>query len=122
MIIFPQVSIYKSSATFKYPSLFHPFMIHKKKLQRLTKIVLPLLKKYGVARAGIFGSYARGEETKNSDIDMLVEFKGRKSLLDLVRLERELQDLLGEKVDLLTYNSINHIIKERIMKEEVKIL
>ena len=97
-------------------------MIHQKKIQHIAKIAIPLLKKYGVAKAGIFGSYARGEETKNSDVDMLIEFKGRKSLLDLVGLERELQEILHKKVDLLTYNSINHLLKERILNEEVKIL
>ena len=97
-------------------------MIHQKKIQHIAKIAIPLLKKYGVAKAGIFGSYARGEETKKSDVDMLIEFKGRKSLLDLVGLERELQEILHKKVDLLTYNSINHLLKERILNEEVKIL
>ncbi len=97
-------------------------MIHQKKLQRIAKIAIPLLKKYGVARAGIFGSYARGEETKKSDVDMLVEFKGRKSLLDLVGLELELKKVLKRKVDLITYNSIYPPLKDRILGDEVKIL
>jgi len=54
------------------------------------KIVL-LLKKNGVVKAGLFGSYARKENNKKSDIDILVKFKGRKSLLDLAGLELQLE-------------------------------
>ena len=54
-------------------------------------IIKKILKKNGIARAGIYGSYARGDYKKNSDVDILIEFKG--SLLNLVRIERE----LGEK-------------------------
>ena len=88
-------------------------------LEKIAKKILPILKKNGVAKAGIFGSVARGEQKKGSDIDILVEFDG--SLLDLVRLERELQEKLGRKVDLLTYNSISPYLKERILKDEVRI-
>ncbi len=93
-----------------------------KEINKIRNIVLPLLKKNGVVKAGIFGSYARGKFTKKSDIDILIKFKGRKSLLDLVGLEMELEKALKKKVDLLTYNSINHLLKDKIMKEEVKIL
>jgi len=82
-----------------------------------------ILKKNKVVRAGIFGSYARGEQKKNSDIDILIEVKGRKfSLLDLVRLERELGEILGKKVDLLTYGGVNPMIKNYILEDEVKII
>ncbi|MBI4163141.1 MAG: nucleotidyltransferase family protein [Candidatus Aenigmarchaeota archaeon] len=91
-------------------------------LENISKKSLPVLKKNGVAKAGIFGSVARGEAKKNSDVDFLVKFKGGKSLLDLVRLERELKNKLGRKVDVVTYNSISPYLKERILKEEVRIL
>jgi uncharacterized protein len=94
----------------------------KNRIEIIKLKALPLLKKYDVVKAGIFGSYARGDYKKNSDIDMLIEFKGEKSLFDLVRLERELNKLLKRDIDLLTYNSINHLLKERILKEEVRIL
>ena len=81
------------------------------------------MKKYGVVRAGIFGSYARGEQKKGSDIDLLIEVKGKKfSLLDLIGLESELKKKLGKRVDLLTYNGINHLLRERILNEEVRII
>jgi len=79
-----------------------------------------ILEKNGVVKAGIFGSYARGEQNKNSDIDILVDFKG--SLLALVRLERKLEDILGRKVDLLTYRGISPLLRKRIRQEEIQIL
>ena len=82
-----------------------------------------VLKKHGVVRAGIFGSYARGEQKKNSDIDILIEVKGRKfSLFDLVGLEMELKKILKKKVDLLTYKGINPRLKNYILADEVKII
>jgi len=92
------------------------------KMKNITKIVVPILKKEGVIKAGIFGSYARGEAKKRSDIDLLVKMKGRKSLLDMVRLERKLKEHLGKKVDLLTYDSLHPYLKKRILNEEVRIL
>src|SRR3989344_4322339 len=91
-------------------------------LKQIAKIAIPLLKKNGVVKAGIFGSYARGEAKKKSDIDMLIQQKGKKSLLDLAHLEQELETKLGKKVDLLDYSTIHPYIKERILREEVKIL
>ena len=98
------------------------FMSKKVRLQKIEGIILPLLKRNSVVQAGIFGSFARGEETKKSDIDVLVKFGKRKSLLDLVRLERELKKATGRKVEVLTYKSIHPLLKERILKEEVRIL
>lgn len=96
--------------------------IRDKKLDEVRKKVIPVLKEHGVVKAGIFGSYARGDAKKKSDVDILVKFGGRKSLFDLARLEIEVEKKLGRKADILTYNSIHPLIKERIMKEEVKIL
>ena len=79
-----------------------------------------ILKKNHVAKAGLFGSFARNEEREDSDIDILIEFKG--GLLHLIRLQRELEKSLGRRVDLLTYNGIHPPLKKRILKEEVRIL
>ncbi len=99
-------------------------MINKaeNELLEVKQKIVPVLLRNGVAHTGIFGSFVRGERKKDSDIDILVEFKGRKSLFDLAGLEIELEDLLGIKVDLLTYNSIHPLLKDRIMKEEVAVL
>ena len=92
------------------------------KIQRIKTIAVPLLKKYGVTRAGIFGSYACGEDTQKSDIDLLVKINGRKGLLDIVRLQQELKAKLGKSVDLLEYVEIHPYLKKRILAEEVRIL
>ena len=56
---------------------------------------------------GVFGSFARGEASENSDMDLLVKFSRRKGLLALIKLERELSDIFGRKVDLLTETAIS---------------
>ncbi|MEM5811664.1 MAG: nucleotidyltransferase family protein [Candidatus Aenigmatarchaeota archaeon] len=90
-------------------------------LNELKKKILPILKNYDVIKAGIFGSFARGEANKKSDIDLLVKFKGRKSLLDLISLEIALKNKLKRKVEVLTYDSLHPLLKERILKEEIRI-
>ncbi len=70
-----------------------------------------------VSMIGVFGSMARGEAKKKSDIDLIVRFSKRKSLLAMVRLERELSEALGRKVDLLTEASISPYLRERILSE-----
>lgn len=84
--------------------------------------VLNILKKHDVKKAAFFGSIVRGELTKDSDIDILVDFKGRKSLLDLSSLQIDLEDSLKRKFDVLTYNSIYPPLRERILSEQVVIL
>jgi hypothetical protein len=65
----------------------------------------------------LFGSVARGEETEESDVDLLVRFARPKSLLDLVRIEREFSEALGRRVDLLTEGSLSPYLRERILGE-----
>ena len=84
--------------------------------------IVGVLKKHDVTKAGIFGSYARGEANSKSDVDILIRFKGTKSLLDLVGLKLELEEMLEKKVHLITYQSINPLIKKNILLEEKRIL
>ena len=91
-------------------------------MSKLKKVIVPLLRKNGVVRAGIFGSYARGEQKKRSDVDLMVKFRKPRSLLYIAGVELELEEALGKEVDLLTYGAINPLLKNRIMKEEVRIL
>jgi hypothetical protein len=72
--------------------------------------------------AAFFGSIVRGGMTDESDIDILVEFEGRKSLLDLAGLKLDLEDALERRVDLLTYRSLHPMLKDRILAEQVQIL
>ena len=90
-------------------------------LQKLKPIIVKILKKKGIRKACIFGSFARGEQNKKSDIDILIDPpKGMR--LEYVSLGLELKEKLGRRVDLLTYNSIHPYLKERILSEEVRIL
>ena len=86
--------------------------------QNIKNKIVRVLKRQGVIKAAIFGSFARGEARKNSDIDLLVKFKNEKSLLDLVRLKFELEKKTGKKMDILTYNSIHPLLRDIILKEQ----
>jgi predicted nucleotidyltransferase len=79
--------------------------------------LIDICRQNDVSMVGIFGSMVRGEAKKKSDIDLIVRFSKRKSLLALVRLERELTEALGKKVDLLTEASISPYLREQILKE-----
>jgi len=91
-------------------------------LEEIRKKILPVLLRAEVKSAAIFGSVRRGEGTHKSDIDFLVEFEGKKSLLDLVGLKIELEAILGRNVDVLTYNSLHPLLRERILQEQQVIL
>ena len=91
-------------------------------LKNVTRKVLPVLKEAGVTRSSLFGSYVRGENRADSDVDILVELPKGNSLLDLVRLEKKLEKALGKKVELLTYNSVHPLLKEHIKKDQLQIL
>ncbi|MBS3170020.1 nucleotidyltransferase family protein [Candidatus Woesearchaeota archaeon] len=90
-------------------------------LQRMKPVLVRLLKKNGIKKAGVFGSYARGEQTKKSDIDIIIEpYKGMG--LEFVGLVFDLEKELGRKVDLVTYGSLHPLLKKSILKDEVRII
>ena len=80
-----------------------------------------LLKDRGASKIAVFGSYVKEKENPDSDIDVIVEFTKRKTLLELVRIEREVSDALGIKVDLLTEKSISPYMIDSI-KNEMKVI
>ncbi len=90
-------------------------------LRELKKVVVPILKRNGVVKAGIFGSYARGEAKKDSDIDILIE-PPKGIGFGFIGIQLELEDKLKKKVDLLSYRAIHPLLKERILREEAKII
>lgn len=92
------------------------------KLDQIKKKVLPILKEAGVTRSSLFGSYVRGEEKGNSDIDMLVEVPRGTGLFGFVGLKHKLEDALKKKVDLITYNGLHPRLRGRILKEQLSIL
>lgn len=84
--------------------------------------ILPVLKEAGVKHSALFGSAARGETGKNSDIDLLVQMKDSATLLHFVALKQNLEQTLGRKVDLLTFQSVNPKLKKFIEKDRIDIL
>lgn len=80
--------------------------------------LIEICRRNDVARLAVFGSVARGEFTDESDVDLLVEFSKRKSLLALVALERQLSAAIGRKVDLLTEAAISPYLRDRIKRDQ----
>ena len=91
------------------------------KKNRILEKIAQALKEQGATKVAIFGSYARGEERPESDIDVIVEFSERKSLLELVKIERELSETLGIKVDLLTEKSISPYLID-IVRQQMEVI
>lgn len=90
-------------------------------LNEIKKKIKSILKKKGIVRAGIFGSYARGEQKKNSDIDILI-MPTKNMGFEFAGLEIELSEKLNKKVDLVSYNGLSPHLKDRILSQEVKII
>lgn len=88
---------------------------------RLREVLPRLIARYEVARLGIFGSYVRGEQRPDSDIDLLVDFREPIDLFAFVELEHELSDLLGVKVDLVMDSALKPNIGRRIRSEVVAV-
>ena len=86
--------------------------------EQVNNTIVEYLSKYSFNGIGIFGSYARGENTVTSDLDILIQADNTISLLQLVRIERELSEKLGIKVDIVTTNALkNKHLKEHIKKD-----
>jgi hypothetical protein len=79
-----------------------------------------LVEKFGVIEIAIFGSYARGEQREDSDVDLIVDFKeGYKTFDNYMNLKFYLEELFGKKVDLVIKSAINPRIKPFIMEEAI---
>lgn len=92
-----------------------------KDIEKIKSKIIRILKKNNVKKAGIFGSYVRGEQKKNSDIDILIE-PPQGIGFGFVGIILELEKKLGKKVHLVTYKFISPYIKKDILKEEVRII
>ena len=79
--------------------------------------IIKSLAKHNPRKIGVFDSFARNEESKDSDIDILVDFKEQKSILDLIGIEIELTEALSRKVDLITESSLHPYLKDSIHKD-----
>lgn len=82
-------------------------LLDKTKLARLCR-------EHGVVFAGLFGSRARGEASPDSDVDVLVRFDERRSLIDQARVEREIGEAMGRSVDLVTENALSPYLRDQV--------
>ena len=80
-------------------------------------IIINTLKPFRPSKIGIFGSYSRGENTQDSDIDILYSFNSKYNLFDLVGLQIELQEKLQKEVDLVEFTAIHPKLQNRILNE-----
>ena len=81
--------------------------------------ILRLATKRGIRNVRIFGSVARGESDSQSDIDFLVDLDPGRSLLDLGGLQRDLQKLLGTKVDVVSSRGMRERVRQRVLRDAV---
>jgi len=99
---------------------------HKKRsfeeIRQDLRLHLPELReRYGVSYLGIFGSYVRGEQKTTSDVDILVEFDRPGTLLDFIRLQNNLVDFLGVRVDLVEKSGLKPAIRPYVLAEVVPV-
>ena len=83
---------------------------------------IPALKKAGVLKSSLFGSFARGEAGPQSDVDLLVELPEDRTLFDLMDLQDDLESALGKKVDVVTFRSLHHLMRDQVLREQIPIL
>lgn len=93
-------------------------MDHSEIFQKLVEYLIP----YQPEKVSVFGSYARGDQRPQSDLDVLVKFSAPVSFLKLVKIEQQLSDLLGVKVELLTDNSLRNPKLRKYVYEHLIVL
>ncbi|RXT02750.1 nucleotidyltransferase family protein [Ammoniphilus sp. CFH 90114] len=93
--------------------------LHSLKKQR--DLVLEIARTHGAYDVRVFGSISRGEETDNSDIDLLVNFEPGRSLFDLIELKDELEELLGIRVDIISENGLNKYMKDTVLGDAIQL-
>jgi predicted nucleotidyltransferase len=91
-------------------------------IDKLRTFLPTIRERYSINTIGVFGSFARGEQTPESDLDLVVTFHTPQSLLDLVELENLLCDYLGIKVDLVTEAGLKPRVREQMLKEVIYVL
>lgn len=87
--------------------------------QKYRQEILDLATCHGARNVRVFGSLARGEGREDSDLDLLVTLGEGRSLLDLIGLKQDLEDLVHRRVDVVTENALSPYLRERILSEAV---
>ena len=95
------------------------YMNRQEVIGKIASHLTYLKERYHVGEIGIFGSVARGEDTAESDVDILVEFTSPIGLFDFLRLEKYLSEILGRKVDLVSRKGVKPAIRDEVLKDAV---
>lgn len=90
-------------------------------IQQKRRQVLEIAAGHGALNVRLFGSVARGEATETSDLDLLIEMESGRSLLDIVAIKQDLEELLGCKVDVVTEAAISPYLREKVLHEAVRL-
>ena len=91
-------------------------------IELIKKKILPVLKEHKVTKAGIFGSYARGEQNKKSDLDILIKVNDDMGLIGFISLKMLIEKAIKKKIDLVEYDAIRKELREKILNEEIPII
>jgi len=93
-------------------------------IEKIKEVAVPILRQYGVETAAVFGSYARGDQNQESDIDILIEYapNARKSLLVRARIINELRNALQRDVDVVTEKSLSRFFRDEVLREKKVIM
>lgn len=91
-------------------------------IQKAKEQIIPIIKKYNITKAALFGSIVTGKMNEKSDVDILVEIPKGKSLFDVMDIQFELEDVLKRDVDLVEYHLIKPRLRPYIMKDQINIL
>lgn len=83
--------------------------------------ILRIAAAHGAKNLRVFGSVSRGEATEKSDVDLLIKLEPGRSLLDIVAIKQDLEDLLGCKVDVVTEDAVSPYIRDQILKEAISL-
>lgn len=86
-------------------------------IAEISKIISPVLRENGVLKASVFGSVSRGDDRPDSDIDILVRLGRPMGMLAYVNLTRQIEKILGRKVDLVTEKSLNKFVRPYVLSE-----
>lgn len=85
--------------------------------QQQIETIIEVMKPYKPKKIGIFGSFARGENSENSDIDILYDYEDKVTLFDHIKIINNLEKLLNKEVDLVTINALHPLLKDQILKD-----
>jgi len=96
-------------------------VVTNEKLNRKRNEILTIAAYHGAKNLRIFGSLARGEASETSDVDVLIKLEPGRSLLDIIALKQDLEDLLGCAIDVVTEDAVSPYIRDQVLKEAVSL-